>query len=232
MVLMVHGGPWGRDSWGYSGRAQWLANRGYICLQVNFRGSTGYGKKFVQAADKEWGGAMQRDLEDAVRWAVEKGYADPKRTAIFGGSYGGYAALAAAAFTPDLFRCAADFAGPSNLITFLETIPPYWSVYKDQFYRRVGNPRTEKEFLKSRSPFFHADKIKIPLLIVQGANDPRVNPKESGQIVDVLKKKGVAVEYLLFPDEGHGLAKPENRLNFYSECEKFLAKYLGGRVEQ
>ncbi len=228
MVLNVHGGPWSREGWGYNAQAQWLANRGYICLQVNFRGSTGYGKNFVNIADKEWGGAMQQDLTDAVHWAIEKGYADPKRAAIYGGSYGGYAALAGATFTPDLFRCAVDIVGPSNLLTFLNTIPPYWNLYRLEFYKRVGDPATEEEFLKSRSPFFHADRIKIPLLIAQGANDPRVNQQESEQIVAQLKKKGIPHEYLLFPDEGHGFARPENRLKFYAACEKFLAKHLGG----
>ena len=226
MVLNVHGGPWTRESWGYNAQAQWLANRGLICLQVNFRGSTGYGKSFVNAADKEWGGAMQRDLTEAVRWAVKKGYADPKRIAIYGGSYGGYAALAGAAFTPDLFRCAVDVVGPSNLLTFLKTIPPYWNLYKLEFYKRVGDPQTEEEFLKSRSPFFHVDRIKIPLLIAQGANDPRVNQKESEQIVEALKAKGIPHEYLLFPDEGHGFARPEHRLKFYAAAENFLAKHL------
>ncbi len=231
MVLNVHGGPWSRDSWGYNGQAQWLANRGYICLQVNFRGSTGFGKKFVNAADKAWGGAMQEDLVDAVRWAIEKGYADPEKIGIYGGSYGGYASLAGATFTPDLFHCAVDVVGPSNLITFLNTIPPYWSVYKSEFYRRVGNPDTDRELLKSRSPFFHTERIKIPILIAQGANDPRVNRVESEQIVAALKKRGIDHEYLLFPDEGHGFARPENRLKFYTACERFLAKHLGGRFE-
>lgn len=228
LVLNVHGGPWSRETWSYNAQAQWLANRGYICLQINFRGSTGYGKKFVNAADKEWGGAMLHDMEDAVQWAVKEGIADPKRVAIFGGSYGGYAALAGAAFS-DLFSCGVDVVGPSNLISFLETIPPYWNVYRIEFYKRVGNPETERDFLRSRSPLFHVDRIKIPLLIAQGANDPRVNKAESEQIVKALEKNGIAHEYLFFPDEGHGFVKPANRLKFYTACEQFLAKQLKGR---
>ena len=231
MILNVHGGPWAREGWGYNPQAQWLANRGYICLQVDFRGSTGYGKKFVNAADKEWGGAMQRDLTEAVQWAIGQGYADPKKVAIYGGSYGGYASLAGATFTPDLYRCAVDVVGPSNLLTFLNTIPPYWELYRKEFYKRVGDPSVDGELLKARSPFFHADKIKIPMLVAQGANDPRVNEKESEQIVGELKKKGIPYEYLLFPDEGHGFARPENRLKFYAAAEKFLAQHLGGRSE-
>lgn len=232
MVLNVHGGPWVRDGWGYDPEAQWLANRGYICLQVNYRGSSGYGKAFLNAGNKEWGGKMHEDLVDAVEWAVKKGYADPKRVAIFGGSYGGYAALVGATFTPDLFKCAVDVVGPSNLLTFMETIPPYWSVYLAEFHKRVGDPETETEFLKSRSPLFKVDKIKIPLLIAQGANDPRVNQAEAEQIVEALKKKNLPYEYMLFPDEGHGFAKPENRIKFYAAAEKFLAAHLGGRAEK
>jgi dipeptidyl aminopeptidase/acylaminoacyl peptidase len=232
LVLDVHGGPWSRDAWGYDPDCQWLANRGYLCLQVNFRGSTGYGKKFVRIADKEWGGKMQDDLTDAVNWAVGQGYADPKRLAIYGGSYGGYAALAGAAFTPDLFRCAISVVGPSNLITFIQTIPPYWAVYRTLFRRKVGDPEKEADFLKSRSPLFRIDQIKIPILIAQGANDPRVKQAESEQIVEAMKKKGLDYEYLLFPDEGHGFVKPGNRLKFYEAAEKFLAKHLGGRAEE
>jgi len=232
MVLNVHGGPWGRDTWGYRSGAQWIANRGYICLQVNFRGSTGYGKDFVNAGDKEWGGKMHDDLVDAVNWAIDKGIADPDRIAIYGGSYGGYAALVGATFTPDLFSCAVDIVGPSNLITFLNTVPPYWSTFLPTIYRRVGNPKTEIEFLKSRSPLNKVDQIKIPMLIAQGANDPRVNQAESEQIVEAMKAKGIEYEYLLFEDEGHGFAKPENRLEFFAAAEKFLAKHLGGRYEE
>jgi len=232
MALCVHGGPWGRDSWGYDSIAQWFANRGYVCLQVNFRGSIGYGKAFVNAGDKEWGGKMHDDLVDAVRWAVEQGYANPEKVAIYGSSYGGYAALVGATFTPDVFCCAVDIVGPSNLLTMLKSIPPYWSTMLAMFHMRVGNPDTEAEFLKSRSPLFKVDNIKIPILIVQGANDPRVKQSESEQIVEAMKKIGLEYEYMLFEDEGHGFAKPENRLKFFAAAEKFLAKHLGGRCEE
>ncbi len=232
MVLDVHGGPWHRDAWGYNPEAQWFANRGYACLQVNFRGSTGYGKDFLNAGNKEWGRNMHNDLVDGVNWAIQHGIADPKRIAIYGGSYGGYAALVGATFTPDLFCCAVDIVGPSNLITLIKTIPPYWSTFLATFHKRVGNPDTEEEFLKSRSPLFRVDQIKIPMLIAQGANDPRVKQAESEQIVEAMKSKGISYEYMLFPDEGHGFAKPENRLKFYAAAEKFLARYLGGRYEE
>ncbi len=231
VVLNVHGGPWGRDTWGYRPDAQWLANRGYACLQVNFRGSTGYGKDFLNAGDREWGRNMHYDLVDAVQWAIRQGIADPNKVAIFGGSYGGYAALVGATFTPDLFCCAVDIVGPSNLNTLIRTIPPYWSTFLATFHRRVGNPDTEEEFLNSRSPLFKVDQIKIPILIGQGANDPRVKQAESEQIVEAMKSKGIEYEYMLFPDEGHGFAKPENRLKFFAAAEKFLAKHLGGRYE-
>jgi dipeptidyl aminopeptidase/acylaminoacyl peptidase len=231
VVLNVHGGPHARDSWGYDPEAQWLANRGYTCLQINFRGSTGYGKGFLNAGDKEWGGKMHEDLVDTVRWAIDEGIADPTRVAIYGASYGGYAALAGATFTPELFRCAVDVVGPSNLITMIETIPPYWETFVAIEHRRVGNPKTEAEFLKSRSPLFFVDRIKAPILIAHGANDPRVKQSESEQIVDAMKRKGIPYEYLLFPDEGHGFAKPENRLKFYAVAERFLAAHLGGRME-
>ena len=231
LVLNVHGGPWHRDTWGYDPEAQWFANRGYACLQINFRGSTSYGKRFLNAGNKEWGGKMHDDLVDAVRWVVGEGVADPKRIAVYGGSYGGYAALAGATFTPDLFRCAVDIVGPSNLITFIETIPPYWSSYLAMLHERVGNPETEADALIARSPLTHVERIKIPMLIAQGANDPRVKQSESEQIVAVMEEKGIEHEYMLFPDEGHGFAKPENRLRFYATAEKFLAKHLGGRYE-
>ena len=231
LVLNVHGGPWHRDTWGYEPEGQWLANRGYAVLQINFRGSTGYGKEFLNAGNKEWGGKMHDDLVDAVQWAVDEGIADPTRVAIYGGSYGGYAALAGATFTPDLFKCAVDIVGPSNLITFIETIPPYWSTYLTLLKQRVGDPETEADFLKSRSPLFNVDRIKIPMLIAQGANDPRVKQSESEQIVAAMREKGIDYEYMLFPDEGHGFAKPENRLRFYAAAEKFLSKHLGGRAE-
>jgi len=231
-VLDVHGGPQVRDVWGWNPEAQWLANRGYLCIQVNYRGSTGYGKAFVNAGDREWGAKMHDDLIDAVGYVVEQGWADRDRIAIYGGSYGGYAALVGAAFTPDVFRCAVDIVGPSNLQTLLETIPPYWAPVKAQLYKRVGNPETDQEFLWSRSPLSRARDIRIPLLIAQGANDPRVKQAESEQIVAALAEAGIDYEYMLFPDEGHGFAKPENRLKFYAAAERFLAKYLGGRFEE
>jgi dipeptidyl aminopeptidase/acylaminoacyl peptidase len=231
MVLNVHGGPWARDLWGYDPEAQWLANRGYACLQVNYRGSTGYGKRLLNAGNREWGAKMHDDLVAAVGWAVEEGIADPERVAIYGGSYGGYAALVGATFTPDLFRCAVDIVGPSNLITLIKSIPPYWKPLIAVFHERVGNPETEEEFLESRSPLFRVDQIKVPMLIAQGANDPRVKQAESEQIVAAMEEKGIDHEYILFPDEGHGLAKPENRLKFYAAAERFLAKHLGGRSQ-
>jgi dipeptidyl aminopeptidase/acylaminoacyl peptidase len=230
-VLNVHGGPWHRDAWGYNPEAQWFANRGYACLQVNFRGSTGYGKDHLNAGNREWGAKMHDDVVDGVQWAVNQGYADPDRVAIYGGSYGGYAALVGATFTPDLFCCAVDIVGPSNLITFIETIPPYWSTFLSMLKERIGDPETEPDFLKSRSPLTFADRIHIPLLIAQGANDPRVKQAESEQIVAALAAKEIPHEYLLFPDEGHGFAKPENRLKFYAAAEHFLATHLGGRYE-
>ncbi|MCK4421576.1 S9 family peptidase, partial [candidate division WOR-3 bacterium] len=232
MVLNVHGGPWYRDTWGYNPEAQWLANRGYACLQVNFRGSTGYGKEFLNAGNKEWGGKMHDDLVDAVNWVVEQGIADLEKIAIYGGSYGGYATLVGVTFTPDIFCCAVDIVGPSNLITWINSLPPYWSSMKALLYERIGNPDTEEEFLKSRSPLFKVDQIKVPMLIAQGANDPRVPQAESEQIVEALKEKGIDYEYILFPDEGHGFAKPENRLKFYAAAEKFLTRHLGGRYEE
>jgi dipeptidyl aminopeptidase/acylaminoacyl peptidase/lysophospholipase L1-like esterase len=232
LVLVVHGGPWARDVWGYHPTVQWLANRGYAVLQVNYRGSTGFGKKFLHAGNREWAAKMHDDLIDAVNWTVKEGIADPKRVAIYGGSYGGYAALVGATFTPDVFACAVDIVGPSNLVTLLKSIPPYWEPLKKRFAVRVGDVDKEEDFLKSRSPLFKADQIKIPLLIAQGANDPRVKQAESEQIVEAMRKAGKPVEYLLFADEGHGFARPENRLKFQAAAEAFLAKHLGGgRVE-
>jgi dipeptidyl aminopeptidase/acylaminoacyl peptidase len=231
LVLDVHGGPWARDSWGYHPHAQWFANRGYACLQVNFRASTGFGKAFMHAGDREWGGKMLDDLVDAVRWAVDKGIADPKRLAIFGGSYGGYATLSALAFRPEVFACGVDIVGPSNLITLLESIPPYWEPLRKVFDNRLGHLERDAEFLKSRSPLFSVESITKPLLIAQGANVPRVAQAESEQMVAALREAGKPVEYMLFPDEGHGFARPENRLKFYAAAEDFLAKYLGGRTE-
>jgi dipeptidyl aminopeptidase/acylaminoacyl peptidase len=231
-VLDVHGGPWARDNWGFGPEAQWLANRGYLCLQVNYRGSTGYGKAFVNAGDREWGAKMQDDLTDAVAFAVAQGWADKERVAIYGGSYGGYAALAGATFTPEVYCCAVDIVGPSNLKTLIETVPPYWAPMIAQFHRRVGDPAKDADFLWSRSPLSRADQISIPLLIAQGANDPRVKQAESEQIVAAMRDAGIEHEYMLFPDEGHGFAKPENRMRFYAAAEKFPARYLGGRAEE
>jgi dipeptidyl aminopeptidase/acylaminoacyl peptidase len=230
-VLNVHGGPWARDYWGFNPEAQWLANRGYLCVQVNYRGSTGYGKGFVNAGDREWAGKMHDDLLDAVAHVTGQGWADPDRVAIYGGSYGGYAALVGATFTPDVFRCAVDIVGPSNLKTLIETVPPYWAPMIAQFHRRLGDPEKDADFLWSRSPLSRASAIRIPLLIAQGANDPRVKQAESEQIVAALTAAGIDHEYMLFPDEGHGFAKPENRLKFYAAAERFLAKHLGGRSE-
>ncbi len=231
LVLFVHGGPWARDSWGYNPYAQWLANRGYAVLQVNFRGSTGYGKKFLNAGNKQWGKAMHTDLLDAVNWAVKQGWVDPKKVAIMGGSYGGYSALAGVTFTPDVFKCSVDIVGPSNLFTLLESIPPYWAPMISQFHQRMGDPKTDEALLRAASPLFSADKIKVPLLIGQGANDPRVKQAESEQIVAAIEKNGGGVTYVLYPDEGHGFARPENRIDFNARTEAFLGACLGGRVE-
>ena len=228
-VLNVHGGPWARDTWGLNPEAQWLANRGYACVQVNYRGSTGYGKEFVNAGNREWGAKMHDDLIDAVEFIVKQGWADRDRIAIYGGSYGGYAALVGATFTPDVFCCAVDIVGPSNIKTLIESVPPYWASLIVQFHTRVGNPETEEDFLWSRSPLSKVDQIKIPMLIAQGANDPRVKQAESEQIVAAMREKGIDHDYMLFPDEGHGFAKPENRMKFYGEADRFLAKHLGGR---
>jgi dipeptidyl aminopeptidase/acylaminoacyl peptidase len=233
MVLLVHGGPWGRDSWGFNPMAQWFANRGYACLQVNFRGSTGYGKKHLHAGDRQWGLTMHNDLIDASNWAVKQGYVNPKKIAIFGGSYGGYAALAGVTFTPDFFACAVDVVGPSNLKTLIRSIPPYWKPMKAMLTARVGDvddPR-DADLIKNASPLFKADKIVRPLLIGQGANDPRVKQAESDQIVAAIEKSGGKATYILYPDEGHGFRRPENSIDFNARAEAFLGKYLGGRVE-
>jgi dipeptidyl aminopeptidase/acylaminoacyl peptidase len=230
-VLHVHGGPWWRDHWGFDADAQWLANRGYLCVQVNFRGSTGYGKAFLNAGDKEWGRAMHDDLIDGVEHLIAQGRVDRDHVAIMGGSYGGYAALAGAALTPDVFRCAIDLVGPSNLLTLLDSIPDYWAPMRAMLYQRVGNPETEHDMLWERSPLAHVDNIRIPLLVGQGANDPRVKQAEAEQIVAALAAKGLPHDYLLFADEGHGLAKPANREVFYARAERFLAEHLGGRCE-
>jgi len=233
MVLFVHGGPWGRDDWGFDPYHQWLANRGYAVLSVNFRASTGFGKAFTNAGNMEWGAAMHNDLLDAVEWAVNEGIADKNSIAIMGGSYGGYATLAGLTFTPDVFACGVDIVGPSNIITLLETIPPYWTPMLEMLTSRMGDHRTEegREFLKSRSPLTYADRIRKPLLIGQGANDPRVKQAESDQIVQAMQAKNIPVTYVLYPDEGHGFARPENNMSFSAVAEAFLAGILEGRYE-
>jgi dipeptidyl aminopeptidase/acylaminoacyl peptidase len=233
MVLLVHGGPWARDSYGYYAPHQWLANRGYAVLSVNFRGSVGFGKAFVNAGDLQWGRKMHDDLLDAVEWAVAEGIADRGRVAIMGGSYGGYATLAGLAFTPDVFCCGVDIVGPSNLETLLATVPPYWAAFFENLARRVGDPRTDagRALLRQRSPLHSADKITRPLLIGQGANDPRVKQAESDQIISAMRSKNLPVTYVLYPEEGHGFAVPENSLSFNAIVEMFLAAHLGGRCE-
>jgi dipeptidyl aminopeptidase/acylaminoacyl peptidase len=228
LVLFVHGGPWGRDDWGYTPYAQWLANRGYAALLINFRGSTGYGKRYLNAGDRQWAGTMRTDLLDGVQWAVEKQIADPKRVCIMGMSYGGYATLVGLAFSPDAYTCGVEWVGPSNLNTLLQTIPPWWTTLLVLFRKRMGDT---EEFLTSQSPLFKADKIKAPLMIGQGANDPRVKQAESDQIVSAVRNNGKDVEYYVFPDEGHGFARPQNEKAFMAAAERFLGKYLGGRVE-
>ncbi len=229
LVLLVHPDPWSRDYWGFNPEAQWLANRGYVCLQANYRGSRGYGKSFSNAGNREWGGAMQDDLVDAVRWAAARGIADPKRTAIFGSSFGGYAALVALTSTPDLFCCGVDISGPSDLLGWLAARTSGYGGFKSFFYERVGNPDTEADMLRSRSPLFAADRIRVPLLIMQGGRDPFVPNADAERIVAALKKNGVACEYVYFPDEMRGISKPQNRMIFIEAAERFLAKYLGDR---
>jgi dipeptidyl aminopeptidase/acylaminoacyl peptidase len=233
MVLLVHGGPWARDHHGYNPYHQWLANRGYAVLSVNFRGSTGFGKSFISAGDLEWGAKMHDDLIDAVEWAVANGIAQRDKIAIMGGSYGGYATLAGLTFTPEVFACGVDIVGPSNLETLLQTIPPYWMPVVEQFHRRMGNPETPEglALLRERSPLHSAHRICRPLLIGQGANDPRVKQAESDQIAEAMKARGIPLTYVLFPDEGHGFARPENNIAFNAVTEEFLAHNLGGRFE-
>jgi len=226
VVVNPHGGPWARDSWGYNPEVQFLANRGYAVLQMNFRGSTGYGRKFWETSFKQWGKTMQDDISDGVKWLISQGIADPKRIAIYGGSYGGYATLAGITSTPELYACAVDYVGVSNLFTFLKSIPPYWKPLLEMLYEMVGNPELDKELMVAASPVFHADKIRCPLLVAQGAKDPRVNIDESNQIVDALKKRGVTVEYMVKENEGHGFRNEENRFDFYGAMEKFLATHL------
>jgi dipeptidyl aminopeptidase/acylaminoacyl peptidase len=236
LVLVIHGGPWFRDVWGYdlvnNAQVQLLANRGYACLQINFRGSSGYGKTFLKAGDRQWSKTMHSDLVDAVKWAIQSGIADKDKIAIYGASYGGYAALVGATFTPDVFCCAVDLYGPSNLVTFVRSIVQFRPLGKIKWYKRVGDAKNEEAFLKSCSPLFKATNIKIPVFIAQGANDVRVKQEESDQMVAAMKANGIEYEYMLFPDEGHGFMKPQNRLKVAVGIERFLAKHLGGRVEE
>jgi dipeptidyl aminopeptidase/acylaminoacyl peptidase len=233
MVLFVHGGPWARDSWGYNPYHQWLANRGYAVLSVNYRGSTGFGKKFLNAAIHEWAGKMHNDLIDAVNYSIKEGIARKDKIAIMGGSYGGYATLVGLTFTPDVFACGVDIVGPSNLKTLLSSIPPYWAAFFKVFATHIGDPATEEgnKLLEERSPINYVDRIKKPLLIGQGANDPRVKQAEADQIAKAMQKKGLPVTYVLYPDEGHGFARPANKLSFNAVTDLFLGQYLGGRIQ-
>ncbi len=227
MVVHPHGGPWHRDSWGFNPEVQFLADRGYAVLQMNFRGSTGYGRKFLEASFGQWGLAMQDDISDGVEWAVKKGYADRSRVAIYGGSYGGYAALAGMTLTPELYACGVSYVGVSNLFTWISAFPPYWKPYLEMMYEMVGHPERDKERFEATSPFFHAGDIQAPLLVAQGANDPRVRKEESDQIVAALRGRGIAVEYIVKENEGHGFHNEENVFEFYRAMEKFLGKHLG-----
>ncbi len=226
LVVNPHGGPWVRDAWGFNPEVQFLANRGYAVLQMNYRGSTGYGRSFWEASFKQWGLKMQDDISDGVKYLIDEGIADPEKVAIYGGSYGGYATLAGLTFTPDLYACGVDYVGVSNLFTFMQTIPPYWKPMLEMMYEMVGHPEEMKEQFDQTSPALQAHKIKAPLLIAQGAKDPRVNQAESDQIVQALRERGVDVDYLVKENEGHGFHNEENRFEFYEEMEKFLAKYL------
>jgi dipeptidyl aminopeptidase/acylaminoacyl peptidase len=230
VIVNPHGGPWARDVWGWNPEVQFLANRGYAVLQINFRGSTGYGRKFWEMSFKQWGKTMQNDLTDGVNWLVKEGIADAKRVGIYGGSYGGYATLAGLTFTPNLYACGVDYVGVSNLFTFMSTIPPYWKPFLEMMYEMVGDPKKDSLLLRDASPLFHVDKIKVPLFIAQGANDPRVNKAESDQVVEALKKRGVKVDYMVKNNEGHGFRNEENQFEFYGAMERFLATHLGGRV--
>lgn len=226
VVVNPHGGPWARDEWRFNPEVQFLANRGYAVFQMNFRGSTGYGRKFWEASFKQWGKTMQDDVTDGVQWLIKEGIADPKRVAIYGGSYGGYTTLAGITFTPDLYAAAVDYVGVSNLFTFMGTIPPYWKPYLEMLHEMVGHPEKDKELLTAASPVLHTDKIKTPLFVAQGAKDPRVNKDESDQMVEALKKRGVVVEYMVKDNEGHGFRNEENRFEFYEAMEKFLARHI------
>lgn len=229
-VILPHGGPWARDTWGFRPDVQFLANRGYAVLQMNFRGSTGFGRKFWEMSFKEWGKTMQDDITDGVQWLIDRGVADPKRVGIYGGSYGGYAVLAGLTFTPDLYACGVDYVGVSNLFTILETIPPYWEPMRDMMYEMMGDPEADKTLMRAASPVFHADKITAPLLIVQGANDPRVKKAESDQMVEALRAREVDVPYMVKDNEGHGFRNEENKFEMYRAAEQFFAKHLGGRL--
>lgn len=226
VVVNPHGGPWARDCWGYSSEVQFLSNRGYAVFQMNFRGSTGYGRHFLEASYKQWGLKMQDDITDGVKWLIEQGIANPNRIAIYGGSYGGYATLAGLTFTPDLYACGIDYVGVSNLFTFMQTIPPYWRPMLEMMYEQVGHPEHDADQLAATSPALHADKIKVPLFVAQGANDPRVNKAESDQMVEALRQRGVVVEYMVKDNEGHGFHNQENRFDFYRAMERFLKAHL------
>lgn len=226
VVINPHGGPWARDNWGFNPEVQFLANRGYAVLQINFRGSTGYGRQFWEMSFKQWGRDMQNDITDGVNWLIKEGIADPKRVAIYGASYGGYATLAGITYTPDLYAAAVDYVGVSNLLSFMNTIPPYWKPYLEMMYEMVGHPNNDKQLLMDASPVLHVDKIKTPLFVAQGAKDPRVNINESNQIVEALKKRGIAVEYMVKENEGHGFSNEENQFAFYKAMEKFLKKHM------
>ena len=227
VVVNPHGGPWARDNWGYKSEIQFLANRGFAVFQMNFRGSTGYGREFWEKSFKEWGKSMQDDITDGVNWLIDEEIADPDRIAIYGASYGGYATLAGLAFTPDLYACGVDYVGVSSLFTFMESMPPYWELYRSMMYEMVGHPEKDKKLLASASPLLHIDKIKAPLFIAQGANDPRVVKAESDQIVAALKNAGIDVPYMVKDDEGHGFYNEENQFDFYREMERFLIKHIG-----
>jgi dipeptidyl aminopeptidase/acylaminoacyl peptidase len=224
--MNIHGGPWARDNWGFNPEVQFLVNRGYAVLQVNYRGSTGYGRKFWEASFKEWGKKMQDDVSDGVKWLISEGIANPKKVGIYGGSYGGYATLAGLTFSPELYACGVDYVGVSNLFTFMKTIPPYWEPFRKMMYEMVGNPESDSALFVAASPVYHADKIVAPLFVAQGKMDPRVNINESDQMVEAMKKRGVEVEYMVKDNEGHGFHNQENRFDFYGSMEKFLSKHL------
>ena len=232
VVVNPHGGPWARDSWRYKAEVQFLANRGYCVLQMNFRGSTGYGRQFLEASFKQWGLTMQDDITDGAQWLVTQGIADPKRVAIYGASYGGYATLAGLTFTPDVYACGVDYVGVSNMFTFMKTIPPYWKPFMAMMYEMAGDPVKDSALLAQVSPALHVDQIKVPLFVAQGRNDPRVNVNESDQIVENLKKRGVTVQYMVKDNEGHGFHNQENQFEFYRAMEKFLGEHIGSSQKE